>query len=561
MLLVVLLGASAARAADCDVSKYSGSSFGISDAQLASAIQGARSLGFTDCSIEPFLAGGSDTLTALPVSVTEDPDSSGPPTLDLSTPSPRSLQLPQYTNTTEDHPLKKVYNNVLGGAVWRVQRDVAWTFDGQNVLRWNSRTQYVPSHGAVGWSYEGVVDKDDRYYSRLGADGKSHAHAGLSTWVRYRMHWSMGWASTDNSFVLARDFYSNGGWGNPSTVIRAALPDSEPAQPDAGSDPDPVPPSTAPGSAINTPNLISVTSGNIGYVQAQPWSASGWGPLINWPSDMTMATTGAGTTWMVAKDDPDLDGRGTEYFQTSPFSLTWNPIAPLIGPTMITTPVGGGAMVTGVDEQTGILYFQDSPFTASGWHAISPATDRVAATAPKEGGTQIVERDVRAPHIAYVQNSPYRADGWLPIANSVDEIAVTSPASGGTMVGITDENTHKAWFQNSPYTAEGWHVLADDVRHIVMTRAGDGSGRVGIVTMDGAAYVQTYPFSAGGWQQVAPASWNVSKLAMSGDMIGVIRDAGGGNHVASFQREPFSIDGWHDVANSATDLGFDQKGF
>jgi hypothetical protein len=315
---------------------------------------------------------------------------------------------------------------------------------------------------------------------------------------------------------------------------------------------------------LETPYLLNVTSNNIGYIQSQPWTSTGWGAFINWPSDLTTATGGDGTTWALAKDDPDQDNQGTAYFQTTPFTPTWYPIAPLLAQMAITTPVGGGAMVTGVSAQDGVLYQMDSPFTASGWHAIAPATDRVAATAPAGGGTQIVQRDVRAPHVAYFQDSPYTAEGWHAIANSVDEIALTSPSTGGTVVAITDENTHKAWFQNSPYTSTDWHALADNAKHIYLTRAGNGQARVGLITTDGNAYVQTYPFSSDGWQRISPDGWNVRKLAMSGDSLAMIHDSNG-NPVASYTQEPFpstfTASDWHDVANSATDIGFSQRGF
>jgi hypothetical protein len=261
---------------------------------------------------------------------------------------------------------------------------------------------------------------------------------------------------------------------------------------------------------------MGVVSGRIAAFEQPPFSADGWRPTANFGVQLTFATPRSGSTIVGTMSDPDGDNRGSIWFETSPFSASgWQAIAQPAGSLALTSPAGGGTTATVIDKNTKIAYFMDTPFSASNWHAIS---------------------------------------------NDVAELAITSPRSGGEVIAAINATAHSVGFMTTPFSASGWLPIGSDVKHVVMSRAGNGAARIGVIKNDGSVWVQTYPITSEGWQQVAPASWNVSKLAMSGDTIGVIREAAGGNHIAAFQHEPFSIDGWHDVANDATEITFDEKG-
>lgn len=309
------------------------------------------------------------------------------------------------------------------------------------------------------------------------------------------------------------------------------------------------------------PKYMSVTSGSIGYVQTPPYSATGWGPIINYPGGLTFARPASGDEYVEAISDPGGDGSGGLFFQSGSFTPTWLPIAPQINNFAITANASNGVTTVGVDAATEILYFMNAPFSASGWQAIANNIDRLAVTSPVSGGSTVFARDASS-HVLYFMDTPFSATGWHAMANSIDQVVATSPSSGGEVAAMVDENTHKLYYQTSPFTATWTYAGIDDVQSVVASRSGNGSARLGVIKTDGTASVSTYPFTVNGWKQISPFGWTIKKMTMSGNTIGLIRDVGGNTGVAAFATEPFTQApaDWHDVANWATDMGLDETG-
>jgi hypothetical protein len=310
---------------------------------------------------------------------------------------------------------------------------------------------------------------------------------------------------------------------------------------------------------LETPTFMGVVASDVAEFQQQPFSTN-WNPIANYGTQLAFATPRTGSPMVATLSDQDRNGQGSVWFANWPAFSSW------LGPVSLDTaddlalsaPTSGGIVMAAIDRSSDVMAFQQYPFSADGWRAIAQPAKSLVLTSPAEGGTTAFVID-KSNGIAYYHDWPFAATGWHAISNDVAELAATSPRSGGEVVAAINATTHELYYMNSPFDGH-WNYTGNAAKHVVMSRTGDGHARLGVIKDDGSVWIKDAPFSDLGWLQVAPASWNVQQLAMSGDTIGIIRDAGNGNHVASFQQEPFAIDGWHDVVNYASEITFDQNG-
>jgi hypothetical protein len=315
------------------------------------------------------------------------------------------------------------------------------------------------------------------------------------------------------------------------------------------------------GCTVETPAYMSVIApvaggGRIGYVQSKPFTPSGWVAQINSPGVMRLATKTNGTTVMVATSDPDGNGAGPSYWQQSPFGpANWVINANNISDLQLTTNVAGGQTLVGIDPSVHVGYSEDQ--LQPTWGAIVNSPTHMHVTSPASGGSIVAMVDANT-KIGYWEGSPFTPSGWAAVANNVGDFAMMSPHSGLPVLAMFDATTHIAYAQTYPFNPTKWNAIANDVQEIVLARAGDGSPRVAIRQSDGSVWQETGSFNPSGWTNVAPASMKISQVALSGDTIAVIRDAGGGNHVAAFKKEPFTTSPWVDVANNAQDIQLSQ---
>lgn len=320
-----------------------------------------------------------------------------------------------------------------------------------------------------------------------------------------------------------------------------------------------------------------------GFFMNQPWTASGWGAIVNVPGALKMTSTSPTEATALLNYDPDGNGRaGRLHFMTGSWSPSgWQPIADNISDADAIADASGRRVVAAISDPdgngAGVMYAMGWPWTASGWQAFTgPDVSEVELTAPASGGTTGLVRGSDPNNTGvgrlYFQHDPWTGYGWKPLADNIGGFAVTSPLWGGSIVaGIVDpdkDGIGDLWYQGTPWTADGWKILANNVRDVSLGRDGNGQPRITMTSQDGTVYAQgytgapsRYPFTAEGFMRIAANDMKLKSVRISGDVISGIRTAAGGNTIAVFQKDPLNETGWQDLANSTVGLELDDLAY
>lgn len=338
--------------------------------------------------------------------------------------------------------------------------------------------------------------------------------------------------------------------------------------------------------AADTPGKVALRAYDPslrGFFMTQPFTASGWQPIVNAPAGLKMTSNTPNNSIAVVSYDPDGNGVGKLHYMNHPWSASgWVPVSGNdVSKFAVTTEATGAPVIAAMNDPdgngAGVIYAMSGSWSASAWQPFTgPDVSEVKLTAPVGGGPTGVVRGSDSANTGvgrlFFQHGSWTAHGWQPIADHIGKYDVTSPLWGGSIVAaISDpdrDGIGDLYYQGTPWTADGWKILANNVRDVSLGRDGDGQPRIALTTADGTVYAQgytgqpfRYPFTAEGFMRIAANDMKLKNVKISGDVISGIRTGAGGNTIAVFQKDPLNETGWKDLANSTAGLELDDLAY